>query len=183
MSDAAVLHRPINMQYATGAKILIIDDEAAIRESLETLLDLEGFSVFTAEDAESGLDQLAQHSFDLVLLDFALPDRNGLDVLAEIRERNADQTVIMITAYGTVENAVRAVQAGEEIGNHLGGFASRLVFLDVYGEAFDLLIESGEGHAKALGGVGLVPGAFFQHVEDDAALALLHDLEEGSVGG
>ncbi len=92
--------------------ILIIDDEAAIRESLETLLELEGFSVRSAEDAESGLDQLALHSFDLVLLDFALPDRNGLELLAEIRERNPDQAVIMITAYGTVENAVRAIRAG-----------------------------------------------------------------------
>jgi DNA-binding NtrC family response regulator len=112
MSNAAVLHRPQPVQSAHTAKILIIDDEAAIRESLETLLELEGFSVCSAEDAEAGLDQLAQHSFDLVLLDFALPDRNGLEVLSEIRERNPDQAVIMITAYGTVENAVRAVQAG-----------------------------------------------------------------------
>src|SRR4051794_25145395 len=112
MSNAAVLHRPQLVESANTAKILIIDDEAAIRESLETLLELEGFSVSSAEDAESGLDQLAQHSFDLVLLDFALPDRNGLEVLAEIRERNPDQAVIMITAYGTVENAVRAIQAG-----------------------------------------------------------------------
>src|SRR5204862_4229896 len=50
--------------------------------------------------------------FDLVLLDFALPDMNGLEVLAEIRDRDPQLSVIMITAYGTVENAVKAVQAG-----------------------------------------------------------------------
>ncbi len=112
MSNAAVLRRPQAVQNVTSAKILIIDDEAAIRESLETLLELEGFSVVSAEDGVSGLEYLAQQAFDLVLLDFALPDRNGLELLGDIRERSPDLAVIMITAYGTVEHAVRAIQAG-----------------------------------------------------------------------
>jgi DNA-binding NtrC family response regulator len=112
MSNSAVLRRPIVTENTAAGRILIIDDEAAIRESLETLLDLEGFSVQLAEDAESGLELWSQGAYDLVLLDFALPDRNGLDVLAEIHERNPQQAVIMITAYGTVENAVRAMQSG-----------------------------------------------------------------------
>jgi DNA-binding NtrC family response regulator len=92
--------------------ILIIDDEAGIRESLETLLSIEGYSVETARNAEEGLAMLSSTPRDLVLLDFALPDRNGIEVLDEIRQRDVGLPVIMITAYGTVENAVKAIQAG-----------------------------------------------------------------------
>ncbi|HSE49396.1 MAG TPA: sigma-54 dependent transcriptional regulator [Terriglobales bacterium] len=113
MSNAAVLPRRASTEQVSGVgAILIIDDEAAIRESLETLLDLEGYAVESAETGEDGLSALAARPFDLVLLDFALPDMNGLEVLAEIRERDPQLSVIMITAYGTVENAVKAVQAG-----------------------------------------------------------------------
>src|SRR5437588_1988840 len=116
MSEAAVsavlarrhMHQ---VEPATGS-ILIIDDEAAIRESLETLLAIEGYSVETARTAEEGLAMFAASPHDLLLLDFALPDRNGLDVLDEIRQRDPGVPVIMITAYGTVENAVKAIQAG-----------------------------------------------------------------------
>ena len=92
--------------------ILIIDDETGIRESLEALLQFEGYEVTLAACGEEGLARLAESPFDLVLLDFALPDRNGLEVMAEIRERDPQANVIMITAYGTVENAVKAMQAG-----------------------------------------------------------------------
>src|SRR3954466_3435961 len=92
--------------------ILIIDDEAAIRESLETLLELEGYRIATAENGEDGLARIAERPFDLILLDFALPDRNGLEILTDIRDRDPNLAVIMITAYGTVEDAVRAMQSG-----------------------------------------------------------------------
>src|SRR3982751_3257653 len=92
--------------------ILIIDDEAAIRESLETLLELEGYRIVTAETGEEGLARIAERPYDLILLDFALPDRNGLEILTDIRDRDPNLAVIMITAYGTVENAVRAMQGG-----------------------------------------------------------------------
>jgi len=111
MSEAAVLSRQ-PAAATNGGSVLIIDDEAAIRESLETLLEFEGFNVEAAETGEEGLARLAEHPFDLVLLDFALPDRNGLEVLADIRSRDPRLAVIMITAYGTVDNAVRAMQKG-----------------------------------------------------------------------
>src|SRR5271166_5557785 len=85
---------------ASLGSVLIIDDEAAIRESLQTLLDLEGYEVETANDGQEGLARLAERPFDLVLLDFALPERNGIEVLRDIRERDSELPVIMITAYG-----------------------------------------------------------------------------------
>jgi len=111
MSEAAVLTRP-RTDAVSGGSILIIDDEAAIRESLETLLEFEGYSVESAENGEDGLARLNERTFDLVLLDFALPDRNGLEILADIRSRDSELAVIMITAYGTLDNAVRAMQQG-----------------------------------------------------------------------
>ena len=111
MSEVALLSRP-HVQNSVSGSILIIDDESAIRESLETLLEFEGFSVESAETGEEGLIKLGNRPFDLVLLDFALPDRNGLEILADIRSRDPQLAVIMITAYGTVDNAVRAMQSG-----------------------------------------------------------------------
>ncbi|MFZ3213232.1 MAG: sigma-54 dependent transcriptional regulator [Terriglobales bacterium] len=101
-----------NQEGASPASILIIDDESEIRESLQTLLELEGYRIDAAESGEDGLARIAGQPFDLVLLDLALPGKNGLEVLAEIRERDPQLAVIMITAYGTVENAVNAMQAG-----------------------------------------------------------------------
>jgi DNA-binding NtrC family response regulator len=111
MSEAAVLSRP-RTDAGHGGSVLIIDDEVAIRESLETLLEFEGYSVESAETGEDGLTRLSERSFDLVLLDFALPDRNGLEILNDIRARDSHLAVIMITAYGTLDNAVRAMQQG-----------------------------------------------------------------------
>src|SRR5579884_1557482 len=116
MSEAAVsavlARRHMHQVESANGSILIIDDEAAIRESLETLLAIEGYNVEAARSAEEGLAMLAASPRDLVLLDFALPDRNGIEVLEEIRDRDPGLPVIMITAYGTVENAVKAMQAG-----------------------------------------------------------------------
>src|SRR5579862_6125925 len=95
-------------------RILIIDDEASIRESLETLLTLEGYNVETATEGESGLDQIDRATYDLVLLDLALPGKNGLEVLHVIRERHPDLPVIMITAFGTVDNVVEAIRSGAQ---------------------------------------------------------------------
>ena len=97
---------------SSAGSILIIDDEAEIRESLQTLLELESFAVDTASTGEEGLTRIGQNTYDLVLLDLALPDRDGMDLLADLRTHDSQFSVIMITAYGTVENAVKAMQAG-----------------------------------------------------------------------
>ena len=95
-------------------RILVIDDEDVIRDSLETLLELEGFEVQTAVDGGEGLAALARRSYDLVLLDLMLPDRSGLEVLEEIRETDASTPVVMLTAFGSVETAVKAVRLGAD---------------------------------------------------------------------
>lgn len=113
MSEAAVItNRPPFVEGNSPGTILIIDDEMAIRESLQTLLEMEDYQVNTAETGEEGLTRIAEQPYDLVLLDYALPDKNGLEVLREIRDRDPSLAVILITAYGTVENAVAAMQGG-----------------------------------------------------------------------
>src|SRR5579871_6590529 len=111
---------PLNMSSpaANGntstASILVIDDEAGIRESLEVLLTLEGYQVRMAADGEQGMRILELESYDLALLDLALPGQTGLELLPQIKERQPELPVIMITAYGTVDNVVEAVRAGAE---------------------------------------------------------------------
>jgi DNA-binding NtrC family response regulator len=101
-------------QIEGGQRILIIDDEAAIRESLETLLSLEGYGVEMAATGEEGLDRIQLNTYDLVLLDLALPGKNGLEILQLIRESQPALPVIMITAYGKVDNVVDAIRTGAQ---------------------------------------------------------------------
>jgi len=113
MSETAVIPRQLNDTPASSRGcILIIDDEVEIRESLHTLLEFEGYEVEAAGTGEEGLSKLGERSFDLVLLDLALPGRSGIEILPEIRSLYSQISVIMITAYGTVEDAVRAMQSG-----------------------------------------------------------------------
>jgi len=115
MSNAATIERnePVTISAnPQGQRILIIDDEAGIRDSLETLLSLEGFAVDMAGDGHAGLDLLTRHSYDLLLLDLALPGESGIDLLPRIKSLAPELPVIMITAYGTVGNVVDAIRAG-----------------------------------------------------------------------
>jgi DNA-binding NtrC family response regulator len=93
-------------------RVLVIDDEEAIRESLEVLLTSEGYLVDTAPGGTEGLRLMESASYDLVLLDLMMPDRDGMEVLREIRERDAETPVFLITAYGSVDVAVDALKAG-----------------------------------------------------------------------
>jgi len=92
--------------------ILVVDDESEIREGLEVLLRGEGYGVASAENGESGLAKLEERPFDLLLLDVSLPDRNGLDMLKEIRRRDPDLSVVLITAYGSIDMARAAFKNG-----------------------------------------------------------------------
>ena len=92
--------------------ILVIDDEADIRESLETLLTLEGYAVDLAVNGSEGLRALSVRSFDLVLLDLMMPDRSGMEVLREVRDLDHETPIFLITAFGSVEAAVAALKSG-----------------------------------------------------------------------
>ncbi len=96
----------------TKGRILIIDDEADIRDSLETLLTLERYTVSTAATGTEGIEAAARSPNDLVLLDLMLPDLSGLEVLEQIRKNDKSLPVVMLTAYGSVETAVQAIRAG-----------------------------------------------------------------------
>jgi DNA-binding NtrC family response regulator len=111
---AETLHLQRTARVAGDPRILIIDDEEAIRESLDTLLTLEGFSVNTAVDGPAGVELLSRNEYDLLLLDLALPGQSGIDLLPRIIEMQPNLPVIMITAYGTVGNVVDAIRAGAE---------------------------------------------------------------------
>jgi len=92
--------------------ILVVDDETEIREGLEMLLTSEGYGVSSAETGASGLAKLEERPFDLLLLDVSLPDRNGLDLLREIRLRDPQLSVVLITAYGSIDMARQAFKSG-----------------------------------------------------------------------
>jgi two-component system response regulator AtoC len=92
--------------------ILIIDDQKLIRDSLKSVLKKEAYRVLTAENGERGLFYFEKDLVDLVLLDIRLPDMNGIDILKRIKAINDDAIVIMMTGYGTIENAVLAMKHG-----------------------------------------------------------------------
>jgi DNA-binding NtrC family response regulator len=97
-----------------NGSILVIDDEAEIREGLELLLTSEGYSVTCAETGESGLARLEEEPYDLLLLDVSLPDRNGLDLLRDIRMRDPHLPIVLITAYGSIDMARQAFKSGAQ---------------------------------------------------------------------
>jgi len=93
-------------------RILIIEDEKLIRWSLRQRFAEEGYLVDDAENAAEGLERLSRFTYDLVMLDYKLPDMSGLDVLRRIREDDQDIVVLIMTAYSSVENAVEAMRLG-----------------------------------------------------------------------
>src|SRR5689334_4006770 len=97
-----------------NGSILVIDDEAEIREGLELLLSSEGYSVTSAESGESGLARLEQEPYDLLLLDVSLPGRNGLELLRDIRQRDPHLPIVLITAYGSIDMARQAFKSGAQ---------------------------------------------------------------------
>jgi len=92
--------------------ILVVDDESEIREGLELLLKTEGYQVSSAETGQSGLSRLGEQPFDLLLLDVSLPDRNGIEMLKEVRKQDPGLPIVLITAYGSIEMARAAFKSG-----------------------------------------------------------------------
>ena len=93
-------------------KILIADDEPSNRKILAQELVHKGFAVDTAGGGNEALAKIESAPPDLVILDYMMPDLNGIEVLKELRGKGNDTPVIMITAYGSVERAVEVMKAG-----------------------------------------------------------------------
>jgi len=95
-----------------SAKILIVDDEAIMRESLAGWLERDGHSVQTARSGEEALARCREHRFDILLVDIKMEGMSGLEVLRRIKESDADVAVVMITAYGSIATAIEAMKNG-----------------------------------------------------------------------
>ena len=93
-------------------KILVVDDEKLMRVSLEDKLTKEGYSVASFSNATEGLKELHSANYDAVITDLRLPKMDGIDFLREIKKLSPDTVVIIMTAYGSIENAVTAMKEG-----------------------------------------------------------------------
>ena len=93
-------------------RLLIVDDETTLCESLRRVFERDGYEVATAGDAESGLKLFEEGTFDLILSDILLPGMNGIEFLETIKELVPEQLVIVMTAYASIETAVGALRAG-----------------------------------------------------------------------
>ncbi len=91
-------------------KILVVDDDNNLRETLVDLLEIEGYKVYQAGTAAECLDICASEFFNVILMDYNLPDETGLDVIRKIRSFNQDTQIIMITAYASLNSIVEAMQ-------------------------------------------------------------------------
>ncbi|NUQ91310.1 MAG: sigma-54-dependent Fis family transcriptional regulator, partial [Gemmatimonadaceae bacterium] len=96
----------------TAPRVLVVDDESGILETLRVLLKNEGFAVTTALGGKAGLEQLAAVTPDIVLTDVRMPNVTGLDVLAATRAQNAETPVVLMTAQATLQSAIQAVNEG-----------------------------------------------------------------------
>lgn len=97
---------------ALKGRILVVDDELHVRRVLEVMLTRQGFGVETAQGGGEALEKFAADVFDVVILDLKMPDLDGITVLKRLRESEPDQTVIMITAYASVDTALTAMKQG-----------------------------------------------------------------------
>lgn len=94
------------------AKILIVDDEAGIRLTLQEALNREGYRVFTAKNGREALKQIEAQTFDLALIDLRLGDIEGTEVLAALSQQSPDTVAIMLTGHASLETAVEALRQG-----------------------------------------------------------------------
>lgn len=93
-------------------QILIVDDEPNVRLSYRMTLETEGYTVMEAESGARALEQFEGNDFDLAILDMRMPEMDGLELLAEMRQRGLDTPTVIITAFGDIPHAVRAMKLG-----------------------------------------------------------------------
>ena len=109
-TGAITLPRDLKKEF----RMLVVDDELIVRDSLKEMFEFEGFTVSAAESGQKALDLIEENSFSLMLLDIKMPGMEGTEVLKKAKEAAPDLTVIMMTAYATVESAVETLKVGAE---------------------------------------------------------------------
>ena len=92
------------------SKILIVDDDAHLRETLRDLLEMEGYKVFEAESGAAAMKMVVSDFFHVILMDFNLTDKTGIEVIKDIRKLNTDSQILMMTAHASLDTAVKAIQ-------------------------------------------------------------------------
>jgi signal transduction histidine kinase/CheY-like chemotaxis protein len=100
------------MNNAANARLLIVDDEAALMTALCKTLELEGYSTTGFTSARRALEELAEHEFDLLLTDLMMPEMDGIALLRAAQEMDRDLAGIVMTGHGTIDTAVKALQSG-----------------------------------------------------------------------
>jgi DNA-binding NtrC family response regulator len=95
-----------------GKSLLVVDDESNIRRILQVSFEKQNYKVFLAEDADAALNVLAQHEVDCVLTDVTMPGRTGYELQRELKQRWPDLPCVLMTAYGTIPQAVQAIRDG-----------------------------------------------------------------------
>ncbi len=93
-------------------RLLIVEDEETLCESLKRVLSREGYAVDTAGSAEAAVEMLNDGTYDLIITDIILPGITGIELLKRIKERQPEQIVIITTAYASLETAVEALRTG-----------------------------------------------------------------------
>ncbi|HLA37865.1 MAG TPA: sigma-54 dependent transcriptional regulator [Candidatus Brocadiales bacterium] len=94
------------------ARVLVVDDEVNLLKTLSDVLNRNGYEVAVAKDGPSALGLIEKNGFDIALLDIRMPHMNGVELLERIKARNPDVEVIIMTAYGTIETAIKSIKLG-----------------------------------------------------------------------
>jgi two-component system response regulator AtoC len=95
-----------------GRRVLVVDDEENLRHYLQMVLGEEGYQVETAPDGKAALEKMQHHAWDIILCDIRMPRMDGMALLKEVKEKELEGTIIMMSAYGTVDTAVEAMKIG-----------------------------------------------------------------------
>src|SRR3954469_11105764 len=131
---------------APPARVLVVDDEALIRDTLAEYLQQEGFAVDACPSGEAALELVARHRYDVALCDVQLPGIDGIELLERLLKISPQTFVLLVTAFATVENAVEAFQGGAHdylmkpilLDEVLGKVRRMLQYRDLYRENQDL---------------------------------------------
>ena len=120
--------------------ILVVDDEPAILDVMRVNLERKNYTVHTAATGREALSLTNENSYALFIIDYSLPDMNGFQLMAELRRKDADAIIMMITAHGTIEMAVEAMRAG----------AFNYLAKPINYDEMALLVEKAAGHHRLL---------------------------------